>query len=58
MGSWAYGSNSNVRVLALQQASREEFGLTKVLEWRMDPKTRFATTPRLPARWIRELHPK
>ncbi|GAA3122533.1 hypothetical protein GCM10020254_82000 [Streptomyces goshikiensis] len=42
MGSWAYGSNNNVRVLALQQATREEFGLTEVLEWRMDPKTRAA----------------
>ncbi|MFD4740147.1 NUDIX domain-containing protein [Streptomyces virginiae] len=42
MGSWSYGSNNNVRVLALQQATREEFGLTEVLEWRMDPKTRFA----------------
>ncbi|MGW7256742.1 hypothetical protein [Streptomyces sp. NPDC054834] len=42
MGSWAYGSNNNVRVLALQQAAQEEFGLTDVLEWRMDPKTAFA----------------
>ncbi|MEV8534709.1 NUDIX domain-containing protein [Streptomyces sp. NPDC051211] len=41
MGSWAYGSNNNVRVLALQEAAREEFGLTGVLEWRMDSKTRF-----------------
>ncbi|MEN8649705.1 hypothetical protein ABCR94_03375 [Streptomyces sp. 21So2-11] len=42
MGSWSYGSNNNVRVLALQEATREEFGLSEVLEWRMDPKTRFA----------------
>ncbi|WP_395294672.1 NUDIX domain-containing protein [Kitasatospora hibisci] len=42
MGSWSYGSNNNVRVLALQEAAKEEFGLTQVLEWRMDPKTRFA----------------
>ncbi|SCF60610.1 MULTISPECIES: hypothetical protein [unclassified Streptomyces] len=42
MGSWSYGSNNNVRVLALQEASREEFGLTNVLEWRLDPKTRAA----------------
>lgn len=42
MGSWAYGSNNNVRVLALQQAAQEEFGLTGVLEWQVDAKTRFA----------------
>ncbi|MFH9871558.1 hypothetical protein ACH4NT_36475 [Streptomyces lydicus] len=42
MGSWAYGSNNNVRVLALQEATQEEFGLTEVLEWQMDAKTRFA----------------
>ncbi|MFJ8627458.1 NUDIX domain-containing protein [Kitasatospora sp. NPDC093550] len=42
MGSWSYGSNNNVRALALQEAAKEEFGLTKVLEWRMDPKTRSA----------------
>ncbi|MEU6965112.1 hypothetical protein [Streptomyces chrestomyceticus] len=42
MGSWAYGSNNNVRVLALQEATQEEFGLTDVLEWQMDTKTRFA----------------
>ncbi|MFF3244273.1 glycosyltransferase [Streptomyces sp. NPDC002870] len=40
MSSWAYGSNNNLRVLALQEAAKEEFGLTKVLEWRMDPDTR------------------
>ncbi|MEU6759781.1 NUDIX domain-containing protein [Streptomyces sp. NPDC046685] len=39
MGSWSYGSNNNVRVLALQEAAREEFGLTEVLEWRMDRPT-------------------
>ncbi|MET8298159.1 NUDIX domain-containing protein [Streptomyces sp. NPDC005180] len=42
MGSWAYGSNNNVRVLALQEAAREEFGLTGVLEWRLDPSQRAA----------------
>ena len=42
MSSWSYGSNNNVRVLALQEAAKEEFGLTGVLEWRMDPKTRNA----------------
>ncbi|MET8451633.1 zeta toxin family protein [Streptomyces sp. NPDC005209] len=42
MGAWAYGSNNNVRVLALQEAAKEEFGLTRVLEWQMDPKTRDA----------------
>ncbi|MFE7235923.1 hypothetical protein ACFVAF_35980 [Streptomyces sp. NPDC057596] len=42
MGSWAYGSNNNVRVLALQQAAQEEFGLTGVLEWQVDAKARFA----------------
>ncbi|MFF3208407.1 hypothetical protein [Streptomyces sp. NPDC002962] len=42
MGSWAYGSNNNVRVLALQQATQEEFGLTGVLDWQVDAKTRFA----------------
>ncbi|MFG2884886.1 hypothetical protein ACGFYV_21790 [Streptomyces sp. NPDC048297] len=44
MGSWAYGSNNNVRVLALQQAAQEEFGLTGVLEWHMNVKTRFAVS--------------
>lgn len=39
MGAWSYGSNNNVRVLALQQATQEEFGLTEVLEWRMDAAT-------------------
>ncbi|MFD5476278.1 glycosyltransferase [Streptomyces hawaiiensis] len=42
MGAWAYGSNNNVRVLALQEAAKEEFGLSEVLEWQMDPKTRAA----------------
>ncbi|MBD9725916.1 glycosyltransferase family 4 protein [Streptomyces sp. ID-01-6.2a] len=42
MGAWAYGSNNNVRVLALQEATKEEFGLTGVLEWRMDARTRGA----------------
>ncbi|GAA2463213.1 hypothetical protein [Streptomyces lavendulocolor] len=42
MGAWAYGSNNNVRVLALQQAAQEEFGLTDALEWQMDNKTQFA----------------
>ncbi|MGV9277747.1 hypothetical protein [Streptomyces griseosporeus] len=44
MGSWAYGSNNNVRVLALQEAAREEFGLSGVLEWQLDAKTRFAVS--------------
>lgn len=43
MSAWSYGSNNNVRVLALQEATKEEFGLADVLEWRMDPKTRDAT---------------
>ncbi|HEY9373090.1 hypothetical protein [Streptomyces sp.] len=42
MGSWAYGSNNNVRVLALQQAAREEFGLDDALEWKLEPKVAFA----------------
>ncbi|MFG1892211.1 NUDIX domain-containing protein [Micromonospora sp. NPDC049051] len=42
MSAWSYGSNNNVRVLALQEATKEEFGLTAVLEWRTDPKTRDA----------------
>ncbi|AKZ59551.1 hypothetical protein SAM23877_6506 [Streptomyces ambofaciens ATCC 23877] len=42
MGAWAYGSNNNVRVLALQQAAQEEFGLSGTLEWQVDAKTRFA----------------
>lgn len=42
MGSWSFGANNNVRVLALQQAAQEEFGLTDVLEWHMDAKTRSA----------------
>ncbi|GGO98557.1 hypothetical protein GCM10012280_62970 [Wenjunlia tyrosinilytica] len=40
MGSWAYGSNNNVRALALQEATKEEFGLTRVLQWQMDPDSR------------------
>ncbi|WP_265565396.1 hypothetical protein [Streptomyces hygroscopicus] len=44
MGSWAYGSDNNVRVLALQQAAQEEFSLAGVLEWHMDAKTRFAVS--------------
>lgn len=39
MGAWSYGSNNNVRVLALQEAAAEEFGITDALEWRLDPKT-------------------
>ncbi|MEU9998156.1 hypothetical protein [Streptomyces sp. NPDC050848] len=42
MGSWAYGSNNNVRVLALQEAAREEFGLDGVLDWTLEPKVAFA----------------
>lgn len=42
--SWVYGANNNVRVLALQEAAREEFGLTGVLEWRTDPDTRAAVS--------------
>lgn len=42
MGAWAFGANNNVRVLALQQMAQEEFGLTEVLEWQMDVKTRLA----------------
>ncbi len=40
MGAWSYGSNNNTRVLALQEATKEEFGLTRVLEWDMDPEIR------------------
>ncbi|EKX63918.1 zeta toxin family protein [Streptomyces ipomoeae] len=47
MGAWAYGSNNNVRVLALQEAAKEEFGLTGVLEWRMDTRTRDAVNMEL-----------
>ncbi|MBB6121591.1 hypothetical protein [Nocardiopsis algeriensis] len=42
MGAWAYGSNNNVRVLALQEATKEEFGLTQALDWTMDARTRRA----------------
>jgi len=42
MGAWSYGSNNNVRVLALQEVTRDEFELQGVMDWRMDPKTRFA----------------
>ncbi|MFF8279914.1 hypothetical protein ACF05T_28050 [Streptomyces lateritius] len=42
MGSWSYGSNNNIRVLALQQAAREEFGLDDALEWKLEPKVAFA----------------
>ncbi|MFF2021179.1 NUDIX domain-containing protein [Streptomyces sp. NPDC058171] len=42
MSAWSYGSNNNTRVLALQEATKEEFGLTEVLEWHMDPKVEFA----------------
>lgn len=38
MHAWAYGSNNNVRVLAMQEAAKEEFGLTGVLEWRVAPE--------------------
>ncbi|MDE3724908.1 zeta toxin family protein [Nocardiopsis sp. N85] len=40
MGAWSYGSNNNVRVLALQEATKEEFGLPRVLEWNPDSETR------------------
>ncbi|MFE9458005.1 hypothetical protein [Streptomyces californicus] len=39
MGAWSYGSNNNVRVLALQEAAAEEFEITDALEWHLDPKT-------------------
>lgn len=42
MGAWSYGSNNNVRVLAIQEATKEEFGLTEAMDWRMDPKDRKA----------------
>lgn len=40
MGAWAFGSNNNARVLALQEATEEEFGLPRVLGWDMDSKMR------------------
>jgi hypothetical protein len=39
MGAWAYGSNNNARSLALQEATKEEFNLPRVLEWRPDAET-------------------
>ncbi|ONI71936.1 hypothetical protein BWI15_17645 [Kribbella sp. ALI-6-A] len=42
MGAWSYGSNNNVRVLALQETARDEFGLRGVLDWQLDPRTRSA----------------
>ncbi|UZI34048.1 hypothetical protein [Streptomyces sp. VB1] len=42
MGAWSYGSNNNVRVLALQQAAQEEFGITDALDWHLAPRTRAA----------------
>ncbi|MFC9498423.1 hypothetical protein [Streptomyces sp. NPDC056982] len=47
MGSWAYGSNNNVRVLALQEAARREFDLTDVLEWHTPPAIRAAVAMEL-----------
>ncbi|WP_250285434.1 hypothetical protein [Frankia sp. CiP1_Cm_nod2] len=47
MGAWSYGSNNNVRVLALQEAAKEEFGLTRVLEWQTNPKVRDAVSREL-----------
>lgn len=47
MGAWAYGSNNNVRALALQEATKEEFGLDRVLEWDMDKDTRKAVNVEL-----------
>ncbi|MCK9871446.1 hypothetical protein MRI28_17680 [Nocardiopsis dassonvillei] len=40
MGAWAYGSNNNVRVFAIQEATQEEFGLTQALDWNLDAQTR------------------
>ncbi|MEU4564114.1 hypothetical protein AB0F72_37525 [Actinoplanes sp. NPDC023936] len=42
MGAWAYGSNNNVRVLAIQEVTRDEFGLTGVLDWHLDSERRKA----------------
>ncbi|MEU2027291.1 hypothetical protein ABZ565_35080 [Streptomyces sp. NPDC016469] len=42
MGAWSYGSNNNVRVLALQEVAREEFELDNVLKWELEPKVAFA----------------
>ncbi|GAB3950575.1 hypothetical protein GCM10029976_085510 [Kribbella albertanoniae] len=40
MGAWSYGSNNNIRVLALQEVTRDEFGLQDAMDWHMDPTTR------------------
>ncbi|NYH53033.1 hypothetical protein HNR06_002622 [Nocardiopsis arvandica] len=40
MSAWAYGSNNNVRALAIQEITQEEFDLPQVLEWDMDAETR------------------
>ncbi|GAB2481332.1 hypothetical protein [Nocardiopsis aegyptia] len=40
MGAWAYGSNNNVRALAIQEAAKEEFNIPRVLEWSMDSAMR------------------
>jgi hypothetical protein len=40
LGAWAHGGNSNARVLAIQEAAIEEFGLGEHLDWRMDPVLR------------------
>ncbi|MFB8762097.1 hypothetical protein [Nocardiopsis alba] len=42
MSSWSYGSNNNVRALAIQEATKEEFDLSGIMEWHMDPATRKA----------------
>ncbi|WP_432879500.1 hypothetical protein ACQPYH_33195 [Kribbella sp. CA-245084] len=44
MSAWSYGSNNNARVLALQEITREEFGLRGVLGWKVDRRTQRATT--------------
>ncbi|MEU8244076.1 hypothetical protein AB0C07_37960 [Actinoplanes missouriensis] len=40
MSAWAYGSNNNVRALAIQEVTAGEFGLTDALGWQVDGGTR------------------
>ncbi len=42
MGAWSYGSNNNARVLALQEVTRDEFGLQDTLGWQADRETQRA----------------
>lgn len=40
MGAWSYGSSNNARTLALQEITRDEFGLQGVRESQLDRETR------------------